>query len=89
MLSCKEVSVLVSESLDRKLAFRQRLAVRMHLLMCRFCSRYRKQLLFLKDAAGAYARIGEDVLGRVSGTLPPEARQRILEALQDQVQDAP
>lgn len=88
MLSCKEVSVLVSESLDHKLPFRQRMAVRIHLLMCRFCARYRKQLLFLKEINRVYSLGEKDIWDTVSNALSPEARARIRHALNDHIHGA-
>jgi len=46
-LSCKEVSELVSQSLDRELSLRERAAVRLHLMMCRMCANYRSQIQFM------------------------------------------
>ena len=81
MLSCKEVSHLVSESLDRKLSLWQRIQVRLHLLMCRFCSRFRKQSLFLRDAARHYLSAVEEAETGPSTALSPEARDRIKQSL--------
>lgn len=82
MLSCKEVSHLVSESLDRKLSFWQRIQVRLHLLMCGLCSRFRKQTLFLRDAARHYLMAVEaDTEDTASPGLSPEARDRIKRSL--------
>ena len=81
MLSCKDVSRLVSESLDRKLPFMQRLQVRVHLLMCGFCSRFRKQMLFLKDAAQHYLMAFEETETATNTGLSPEARDRIKRSL--------
>ena len=75
MFNCKEVTLMVSESLDRKLSLFQRIGIRMHLLMCKFCSRYRRQLLILRESMRLYPRYGEDT--EPSLTLPPEARERI------------
>ncbi len=47
MLSCKEATRLVSEKLDRKLPFWQRLSLHLHVLMCRACSRYARQVTIL------------------------------------------
>ena len=77
MLSCKEISHLVSESLDRKLTLKQRIRVRFHLLMCRFCSRFRKQTLFLRDAARHYLSANEETETGPVTALSPEARDRI------------
>lgn len=53
MLSCKEASRLVSEGLDRKLAMRERVTLRFHLMMCSGCTRVEKQLKFLRRAIAA------------------------------------
>ena len=45
--SCREVSRLVSESLDRKLTLKERIGLRIHLFICEFCRRYEKQIAFL------------------------------------------
>ncbi|HHH35397.1 MAG TPA: zf-HC2 domain-containing protein [Gammaproteobacteria bacterium] len=50
MLSCKEVSKLVSQAQDRSLTLRERISVRLHLFMCNMCRRYRRQLVFLTRA---------------------------------------
>jgi hypothetical protein len=78
MLSCKEVSRLVSESMDRRLPFRQRFVTRLHLLMCSVCSRFRRQMQFLRDAAHSFGEGGEL---SANVRLSPEARARIQEAL--------
>lgn len=48
MLSCKQTSLLVSQSLDRPLTWRERWAVRAHLLICVYCRRFTKQLKFIR-----------------------------------------
>ena len=79
MLSCKEVSRLVSESLDRRLPIRQRLAIRMHLLFCRSCTQFRRQLLLIKDAVG---HLQDDIEKAVSSSpLTQEARERMKKTL--------
>ena len=70
---------MVSESLDRRLPLLQRMGLRMHLLMCRLCARYRKQLLILRNTIRLHEFRGEDTVSSVS--LPEETRNRIKEAL--------
>ncbi len=48
MLTCREISKWVSESLDRKLPLHLRVEVRLHLMMCRMCRRYRRQTVALR-----------------------------------------
>ena len=85
MPSCRDMSRLVSESMERKLSFRQRVGVRIHLLMCSLCSRFRRQLLFLREIAQQL----DDQTDRHDEPhdalhLSPEARLRIKKALQDE-----
>jgi hypothetical protein len=55
MLTCKEATQLVSQGLDRRLAFHERLALRLHLLVCNGCSNFRKQVTFLRKAMARLA----------------------------------
>lgn len=50
MLSCKETTRLVSQGLDRELAFGERVLLRVHLAYCMGCRRTRRQLTFLRRA---------------------------------------
>lgn len=82
MLSCREVSELVSQSLERKLPLRQRLSMQLHLSMCRLCSGFRRQLLLLRQAASLEARRAErDPPPDDAPHLSDDARRRIQEAL--------
>ena len=87
MHSCKEVSRLVSESLDRDLSFRQRSSMRLHLLMCSMCSRFRRQMLFLRKAARSFGEASKNDELPASVQLSPEARTRIKQALKDNGQE--
>lgn len=81
MLTCKEVSRLVSDSLDRKLSVWQRAQVWMHLRMCDLCRRFRKQTLFLGVAARHLLTLAEDVDAPAEGRLDAAAKDRIKQAL--------
>ncbi len=50
MLSCKEVTRLVSQGLDRRLGFAERVRLRLHLAICDGCTNFHKQLAFLRQA---------------------------------------
>ena len=82
MLNCKEVSKLVSESLDRKFSFWQRTGVWIHLSMCKLCRGFRKDLLNLRSAARQYADDIKMNAGEPNATLSEEARERILHAFE-------
>ena len=81
MLSCKEVTRLISESMDCQLPFGQRIAVRMHLFMCKFCSRYRRHMVLIRDAMRQYLEEIEPLEPLLSISLSPEAREKIKRAL--------
>jgi hypothetical protein len=54
ILTCKQASRLVSQGLDRKLGFAERLRLRLHLLICDACTNFRRQLDFLRKALQRY-----------------------------------
>lgn len=53
MLTCREVTRLVASDEYLELRWGRRLAVRLHLVMCRYCRRYAKQLRAIRAAAGS------------------------------------
>ena len=69
MLSCKQVTELCSQELDRQLGLGERVSLKTHLMMCSGCSNYRRQLFTLREVARAYAD------GRAVVTSPPEQRE--------------
>lgn len=48
MLSCKEATRLMSEGQDRPLALRERIALRLHTLICRGCRLAQQQFTMLR-----------------------------------------
>ncbi len=83
MLSCKDVTRLVSESMDRSLPLGKRVGVRLHLLMCKFCSRYERQLLLIRETA-KHLVAAEEPPGKSSGeSLSEETRERIRKSLRN------
>jgi len=49
--------------------------------MCKFCSRFKKQLLFLRETIRLHVERGKDT--ELSTKLPPEARERIRKSIQN------
>lgn len=49
MLDCRQSSKLVSDAMDRRLTGRERIALRLHLLMCRYCRTFARQLGYLRE----------------------------------------
>ena len=50
ILSCKEAARLVSQGLDRKLGFGERVTLRVHLAICNGCTNFKDQVAFLRQA---------------------------------------
>ena len=82
MLSCKDVTRLISESMDRQLPLRKRIGVRVHLLICKFCARYERQLLQIRETVRHLAATEEKPGEPYGETLSEEARERIGKSLQ-------
>jgi hypothetical protein len=50
MIRCKEVATLLSTDRVASQSVSRRIAVRLHLMMCRHCRRFARQLALLKQA---------------------------------------
>ena len=79
MLMCKDISKLVSQSLDRKLPLRLRMEIRLHLMMCSICRTYRKRLLLIHNLFQRPESLSTQT--NPSRHLSPEAESRIKAAL--------
>jgi hypothetical protein len=79
MFSCKEVAQRISESMDRAIPLHQRMFVRIHIMMCKYCHRFRKQVLLLREMSCFTQFIGEAAGTTLS--LSDEARDRIKSSL--------
>ena len=74
-LSCRRATELAAKELDAPLTAKERWTLRIHLLICVWCRRYRQQIGILRKAA----RLRD---GQPSGpALGAEARERIAAAL--------
>lgn len=79
MLTCKQTSELISAQYDRQLNFVERISMRFHLVICRYCSVVEKQIAIIQKLAGM-----ADEITPASGTderLPEDARARIINKL--------
>lgn len=81
MMSCKEATRLVSLSMDTSLPVGRRLGLRLHILICKGCARFERQLLSIRAllrrsgvASALLERRGEEALSE-------EARERIRNSL--------
>jgi hypothetical protein len=76
--NCREASRLQSEALDHSLSLPQRLGLRIHLLLCKWCRRYGKQIRFLREAVHEHP---DELTESAARKLSPEARERLKRSL--------
>ncbi|MCB1937396.1 MAG: hypothetical protein KDF59_15820 [Nitrosomonas sp.] len=76
MLNCRQASQLASRAMDEKLPFWKSLSLKIHLLLCRSCDNFSKQLDFLRKVSRR-SRVNPDF------QLTDEAKRRIAATLSD------
>ena len=81
MLSCKQASQLASQSLERKLNWRERFAVCVHLWICRYCRRFSQQIQALRVMLRRSVR---EIENDTQITLPAETKQTITNFIHNQ-----
>jgi hypothetical protein len=73
MLHCKEVSEKVSAHMDTPLPFGERLKVHIHLLMCKYCMRFYRQLRLIRQ----YCKMDELPKTDSDSTLSSHTKERM------------
>jgi len=81
MFNCKEVAKKVSLSMDAALPIHHRMMITIHLLMCKYCNRFRKQLMILRHAVRLEALSEDDP--SPPGSLSKATRERIKKAVRE------
>jgi hypothetical protein len=85
-LSCDKSAILLSDTFDRPLTRVERIALRLHLFICRNCRRFRHQIAFIHTAVhrATGGQVMDESITRAAtpdDELSPEARQRIADAM--------
>jgi len=55
VLTCRQVTELLSEAQEHRLSLRDRAALRMHTMMCDGCRNFRRQMETLRRISRSYA----------------------------------
>jgi hypothetical protein len=79
MFNCKSVSEKVSLAMDQTLPFYERLMIIMHMWMCKYCRRFKDQMLTMRKAL-RLEEIPEEEAG-LSISLPSHVREQIKKEL--------
>ena len=74
MLSCKQSSQLISQSLDRPLTMRERVALKLHLFVCKYCKRFSQHMQCLRVAI---KKMTHSIENDNTIEMPLEAKKRI------------
>jgi hypothetical protein len=79
MLSCKEASQIISQSLDRPLTMRERFGLKLHLLICKYCKRFSQQLQTIRVALKltTSAIDNDDTI-----KMPSETKKRLMQSIE-------
>jgi anti-sigma factor RsiW len=80
MLTCQQVTEVITEYLDGRMSFWRRAEFHMHLGMCRHCRAYLRQMRATIRTLGAMPQepmpvdVKADLLARLRSMSPPEER---------------
>jgi len=74
---CKTITPTLSESIDRKLSFKERVVTKLHLFTCEACVRYLDQIRVLHDLFHKYQQEPE----HAESSLNEDAKARLKAAL--------
>ena len=80
MSRCKDITKLISDSMERKLSLWQRIDLRTHLILCGFCRRFHANVLALRKLASR----DKDYDAVEKPKLSVEAKTRIRNAIRQQ-----
>ncbi len=81
MFKCKDISHLISRSMDQKLPLRIRIGIKFHLMMCDLCLRYKKQLELIHKAISKFDTDKEELFPVKQ--LPDKTKEKIKKNLEN------
>ena len=79
--TCDVITQKISESLDHKISLRNRLKIRLHVMFCKLCRRYQRQLVAMHTLFEIRLKKEEENTLPKAPTLTSEARERIKQNL--------
>ena len=74
MLTCKKASQIISASLDKPLTLRERIALQLHLMICKYCKRFSTQLQSMRVAI---KQLNNSIESDNTIVMPTEAKKLI------------
>lgn len=83
MISCDEAGFLMSKSSDTKLSFKEKMGLRIHLMVCHICRKYEKQLKQINRLMKRYRE--ECTHEDCAHSIPPEQREALIATLEQEM----
>lgn len=83
MLTCKQASKLISQSLDHPLSWSERVRLKLHLIICDACTQFKQQLNLLRTAL---QRIRNATENDLNIQLPFDVKDRIVRMIESDQQ---
>lgn len=77
MLNCRDATKLISESLDRKTTFVEKISLWLHTVLCGFCRRFRTNMIAIQKMVRKHDVNPEQSKINPNDSLSDEAREKI------------
>ena len=88
MLSCKKTALRLAKSIDGPLPWHEAVVLRLHLMICKTCTRFKEDFTVLAEAAKYYASQEEEsVFPLTSVRLGPETAEAIKKRVRNEGSD--
>ena len=88
MPTCGEVSLLTSRAMDEELSIKERLGIKTHLLVCKWCRRYASQLHQIREIIHHHTSESQIESDKTSSGLTTAAQDRLNRAIRDSQKDS-
>ncbi len=62
MLSCKEASLMIDKKSMEPLTWKENMMLRMHTVMCKYCTAYEKQAMLINDWLKNYLTASDKII---------------------------
>jgi hypothetical protein len=83
MMSCEEASFYISKNLDTDIGFRKKMSLRMHVIMCKYCMRFEKELNFISKKIQQFTSGKENTAP--SHTLSDEKKDKLQQLIEEKL----
>ena len=78
-MNCVQASKVISQSLERKLTLRERLALKFHLFICNACKQFNQQLIALRLT---FKKLTATIENDTNIQMPSETKNRLLKSIE-------